>query len=88
MRTLPSPNISPNPTSQNASAATPNTTKFFARMLTAFFERQSPLSNIAKPAFMKNTRKAVTSTHIVSRATFVSAVMRTVIQRPTLRLVY
>src|SRR5258708_2732001 len=84
----PSPNISANPASQNARDATANTTKFFARMLTAFFERQSPLSNIAKPAFMKNTRKAVTSTHMVSSATFVSAFMRTVIHRHARRLVY
>jgi hypothetical protein len=43
--------------------------KFFARMLTVFFALARPDSTMAKPKFMKNTRKAATSTHRVSIAT-------------------
>src|SRR3954467_2564775 len=86
MTALPSPNMKAKPATQKASDAAAKTTTFLARMLTAFFERHNPLSNIAKPAFMKNTRIAVSTTHIVSRATFVSAFMRTVIHRGQRRL--
>ncbi len=66
----PSPNIRPKPMTQNAIDDTANTTKFLARMLTAFFAWHRPASSKAKPAFMKKTRKAVTITHRVSAATF------------------
>ena len=66
---LPSPNISPKPTAQKAIDATANTMKFFARMFTAFLDWHRPVSSVAKPAFMKNTRHAVTTTHRVSNAT-------------------
>jgi len=68
MNPLPSPNINPQPKIQKAMDDIPNTIKFFASMLTVFFERQSPDSSMAKPKFMKNTRKAVKRTHTVSNA--------------------
>ena len=72
MKSFPLPNIKPKPIAQNATDEAAKTMKFFARMLTAFFAWQSPLSTSAKPAFIQNTRKAVTSTHNVSSATLVS----------------
>ena len=75
MKSLPLPNINAKPTTQKASDDAAKTMKFLARMLTAFFARQRPLSTSANPAFMKNTRNAVTSTHRVSSATLVSGSM-------------
>ena len=49
------------------------TTKFFAKMLVAFFARQSPDSTHPKPAFIQKTRNAVISTQTVSIITFKSA---------------
>ena len=66
----PSPNISAKPTTQNASEDTAKTTKFLARMLTAFLAWQSPASRSANPAFIQNTRNAVIITHRVSAAIF------------------
>ena len=63
--------MSPKPKIQNASDDTAKTMKFFARMFTAFLAWHRPDSSSAKPAFMKNTRQAVTTTHKVSRATLV-----------------
>jgi hypothetical protein len=68
-RGFPSPNIRPKPTAKKAIEATANTMKFLARMFTAFLAWHSPVSSVAKPAFMKNTRQAATTTHKVSRAT-------------------
>src|SRR3990170_7027115 len=39
-------------------------------MLTQFFARHNPDSTNAKPRFIKKTRKAVTSVHMVSMPTF------------------
>ena len=66
MKPLPSPNIRPQPITQNEIVEAANTMKFLVRMLVAFLARQRPLSTSAKPAFMKNTSIAVTSTHTVS----------------------
>jgi hypothetical protein len=71
---LPSPNIRPQPRMKKASEEHPKTMKFFARMFTQFFARARPDSTIAKPRFMKNTRKAVSRTHIVSMAILVFAI--------------
>ena len=56
MNAFPSPNISAQPIRKKAIDEMPKTTKFFARMLTAFFARQNPASRQPNPAFMKNTR--------------------------------
>src|SRR5687768_17313818 len=47
--------------------------KFFDRMLTVFFARQNPDSTSANPRFMKNTKAAVSTTQIVSKATVSSS---------------
>ena len=39
--------------------------RFFMMMLPAFFARVKPVSTMAKPACMKNTRAAATSTQMV-----------------------
>ena len=46
------------------------TMKFFERMLTAFLRRQSPVSRVAKPAFIQKTSIPVTITQMVSAMTF------------------
>jgi hypothetical protein len=69
---LPSPNMIPKPITRKAIEETANTMKFLARMVTTFLARQKPDSTLANPRFMKNTRKAVTSTHTVSMATLAS----------------
>ncbi len=55
------PNMMAKPTSQNASEPTEKSIRFFMQMFTAFFARVSPVSTMAKPACMRNTRKAATS---------------------------
>ncbi len=72
---LPLPNITPQPRIQNDNDAMANTIKFFAKMFTVFFTRHKPDSTMAKPKFMKNTKNAVTMTHIVSSPTFTVADM-------------
>src|SRR5690242_10327349 len=52
----PSENINPNPIAKKPSAAIANTTKFFDRIIVAFFLRHRPASTSPKPAFIKNTR--------------------------------
>src|SRR3989338_11141465 len=69
MKPLPLPNISPQPSTQNAMVEQANTMKFFDRMFVEFLTRQNPVSTHAKPRFMKNTSIAVTNTQIVSSAT-------------------
>src|SRR3989338_2136091 len=69
MKPLPLPNISPQPSTQNAMVEQANTMKFFDRMFVEFLTRQKPLSTHAKPRFMKKTSIAVTNTQIVSSAT-------------------
>jgi ribosomal silencing factor RsfS len=49
------------------------TTKFFDRIIVAFFFRQSPASSRPKPAFMKNTKNAVKIVQAVSAPTFSSS---------------
>ncbi len=71
---VPSPNIRPQPMTQNDSVDTAKTMKFFARMFTQFLARHRPLSTNAKPAFMKNTSIAVISTHVVSMPIRVSLI--------------
>src|SRR5215471_5536766 len=44
------------------------TTKFFDKIMVAFFLRQSPASTSPNPAFMKKTRKPVSNVHAVSTA--------------------
>ena len=66
MKEFPSPNMIPHPITQNEMLDAANTMKFLARMLVVFFARHSPLSTIAKPAFIQKTRQAVKSTHTVS----------------------
>ena len=63
----------PKPITQKARVEMAKTTKFFDRIMTAFLLRHRPASSRPKPAFMKNTRMAVTMTQTVSRATFSSA---------------
>ncbi len=41
--------------------------KFFAKILTAFFWRQKPVSNIPKPAFTKITKTEATKIQIESK---------------------
>ena len=61
----PSPNMRPHPTNQYAATLAAKTTKFFERMLTAFFARHMPVSTHAKPRFMKNTSMPVMRVQIV-----------------------
>ena len=56
---------------QKAIEAMPNTTKFLAKRLTAFFARQNPASTHPNPAFVKKTRMPATSVQRVSTATSV-----------------
>ncbi len=51
-----SPRISPAPKSQNTTAPNAKSIKFFIMILPAFFALVNPVSTIAKPACMKNTR--------------------------------
>ena len=69
MKAFPSPNIRPQPITQNEIVEAANTMKFLARMLVQFLARHSPLSTSAKPAFIQNTSIAVTSTQTVSMPT-------------------
>ena len=69
----------PKPRNQNATVEIANTTKFLDKIFTQFLARANPDSTHAKPAFIKNTSMAVTSTKIVSAATF-----RSIIYLPSL----
>lgn len=71
-RGVPSPNISPKPKARKAMDETANTMKFLPNTATTFLARQNPASNMAKPRFMKKTKKAVTRTQMVSMATLAS----------------
>src|SRR5262249_6226304 len=60
------PNISPKPNSQNSDAETRKLAKFLIATLIEFFDRTRPLSSAVKPACMKRTRAAQTSSHAMS----------------------
>src|SRR5262249_57317394 len=60
------PNISPKPNSQNSDAETRKLAKFLIATLIEFFDRTKPLSSAVKPACMKRTRAAQTSSHAMS----------------------
>ena len=55
------PNIIPKPTAQKARDPMEKSIRFFIMMLTAFFARVKPVSTMANPACIKNTRAAATS---------------------------
>jgi len=63
------PNIIPKPTSQNTIVPTAKSIRFFIMIFAALFARVKPLSAIAKPACIINTRKPAIRVHIVSIAT-------------------
>ena len=65
MMLLPAPNIRPKPTSQNTGVPMEKSIRFFIRMLPEFFARVNPVSHMAKPACMKNTRAAPSRTQMV-----------------------
>ena len=54
------PNISPKPMAQNAKEPMAKSIRFFIMILTAFLARVKPVSTMAKPACIKNTRAAAT----------------------------
>src|SRR5262245_47133202 len=65
------PNITAKPKSQKSDAATRKFAKFLIATLIEFFDRTSPLSRAVKPACMKKTSAAQTSSHAMSTgATF------------------
>jgi hypothetical protein len=57
------PNIRPKPMAQKARVPMEKSMRFFIMMLMAFLARVKPVSTMAKPACMKNTRAAATSVH-------------------------
>ena len=61
-------NISPKPTAQNAMLPKQKSSRFFMRMLTAFFARVKPVSTMAKPACIHMTRNAAIKVQTVSRS--------------------
>jgi hypothetical protein len=58
---LSAPNMMPNPMTKKAMDPTQKSIMFFIMMLPAFFARVNPVSTIANPACMKNTRNAAIS---------------------------
>jgi hypothetical protein len=58
----------PKPTSQKMGVPIQKSMRFFMMMLPAFLARVKPASTMAKPACMKKTRAAPTSTQIVFTA--------------------
>jgi len=63
------PNMIPKPTNQNAIEPRLKSIRFFIKMLQAFLALVKPVSTIANPACIKNTRKAAINVQIVSIAT-------------------
>jgi hypothetical protein len=72
-RLLPSPKAIANPNAQNITRAIERLTRVFAMIAPAFFMRESPVSNMAKPACMNSTRTAAMTTHNVLMALVSSA---------------
>ena len=66
---LPTLNIRPKPTAQNARLPNEKSSRFFMQMFTTFLARVRPASSRQKPACMNITRNPATSTHTVSSAT-------------------
>ena len=63
---LPAPaNMMPKPTSQKMGAPMQKSIRFFMMIFPAFLARVKPVSTMAKPACMKKTSAADTSTHMV-----------------------
>src|SRR5262249_5505527 len=60
------PNIRPNPKSQNSDAATRKLANVLIATLIEFFDRTRPLSSAVKPACMKKTRAAQPSSQAIS----------------------
>src|SRR4029450_10029034 len=60
------PNMRPKPNKQQREAATRKFAKFLIAPLTEFFDRTSPLSSAVKPACMKSTSAAATSSQAMS----------------------
>lgn len=67
------PNIRPKPTKKKASMPIEKSNRFFIRMLTEFLARVNPVSTMANPACMKNTRNAATSVQTMLRFVWTSA---------------
>ena len=65
---VPVPNITPKPNSQKQGVPMQKSIRFFIRMLPVFFARVKPASHMEKPACMKNTSAAPSSTQIVLTA--------------------
>ena len=59
-------NIKPNPNIQKTNAPQAKSIKFFIIILPAFFALVNPVSTIANPACIKNTKAAPNNTQIVS----------------------
>ena len=64
-RAVPEPNMMPKPTSQNIGVPMQKSIRFFIRMFPVFFARVKPASHMEKPACIKNTSAAPSSTQIV-----------------------
>ena len=62
------------PTAQKAIAPAETSRRFFIRIFAVFLARTNPASSMAKPACIKNTRNAVTSSHAVSIAAIRSSI--------------
>src|SRR4029453_9628625 len=60
------PNMRPKPNNQKSEAAMRKFAKFLIATLTEFFDRTSPLSSAVKPACMKSTSAAATSSQAIS----------------------
>ncbi len=75
---LVTPNIRPKPTSQKTRLPTEKSIRFFMSMLTAFLALVKPVSTMAKPACMKNTKKAATHVQTMSKLVWTCAVASTI----------
>ena len=69
-----SPNIRPKPKIQKTMEPRLMSITFFITMLAAFLALVKPVSTMAKPGCIENTRKAPISTHIVSADTNLSII--------------
>jgi hypothetical protein len=71
----PSEKVSAKPATQNAISPMPIMASIFATTLPTFFIREKPTSSIAKPACIKSTSIAATTTHMVSMASATSSIV-------------
>jgi len=67
MISLPPPNMKPNPMRKNARDPRQKSIRFFIMMLHALLARVNPVSTMAKPACMKNTRNAAMHVQTILR---------------------